>query len=123
MGDKPVEVELLSDANTSFSTHTVNYEDPNLNVSIPVFSIHGNHDDPSGQQLISAVDLLATSGLINYFGKCKSYDHVEIDPIFMRKGESKLALYGLSHIKDERLGRLFLDKKVIYIHKKAISLY
>lgn len=26
----------------------VNYEDPDINVSIPVFSIHGNHDDPSG---------------------------------------------------------------------------
>ena len=26
----------------------VNYEDPNMNVSIPVFSIHGNHDDPQG---------------------------------------------------------------------------
>lgn len=26
----------------------VNYQDPNINVAIPVFSIHGNHDDPSG---------------------------------------------------------------------------
>lgn len=26
----------------------VNYEDPNFNISIPVFSIHGNHDDPAG---------------------------------------------------------------------------
>lgn len=26
----------------------VNYEDPDINVSIPVFSIHGNHDDPTG---------------------------------------------------------------------------
>ena len=26
----------------------VNYEDPNYNVSIPVFTIHGNHDDPAG---------------------------------------------------------------------------
>ena len=26
----------------------VNYEDPNYNISIPVFSIHGNHDDPAG---------------------------------------------------------------------------
>lgn len=26
----------------------VNYEDPDINVAIPVFSIHGNHDDPSG---------------------------------------------------------------------------
>jgi DNA repair exonuclease SbcCD nuclease subunit len=25
-----------------------NFEDPNYNVSIPVFSIHGNHDDPAG---------------------------------------------------------------------------
>lgn len=30
----------------------------------------------------------------------------------MRKGSTKLSMYGLSHIKDERLGRLFLDKKV-----------
>lgn len=26
----------------------VNYADPNLNVGLPVFTIHGNHDDPSG---------------------------------------------------------------------------
>jgi hypothetical protein len=25
-----------------------NYEDMDINVAIPVFSIHGNHDDPSG---------------------------------------------------------------------------
>lgn len=26
----------------------VNYEDQDINVAMPVFSIHGNHDDPSG---------------------------------------------------------------------------
>ena len=26
----------------------VNYQDENLNISIPVFSVHGNHDDPTG---------------------------------------------------------------------------
>jgi DNA repair exonuclease SbcCD nuclease subunit len=26
----------------------INYEDPNLNIGMPVFSIHGNHDDPQG---------------------------------------------------------------------------
>lgn len=81
-------------------------------MSIPVFSIHGNHDDPTGNRQISAMDLLATSGLVNYFGRYHSYDEVNIEPILLRKGETKLALYGLSHIKDERLGRLFLDKKV-----------
>lgn len=30
----------------------VNYEDPDINVAIPVFSIHGNHDDPSGVRCI-----------------------------------------------------------------------
>lgn len=25
----------------------MNYEDPNYAVSLPVFCIHGNHDDPS----------------------------------------------------------------------------
>lgn len=113
LGDKSVEVEFQSDPKKSFSTATVNYEDPNINVSIPVFSIHGNHDDPTGQKQISAMDLLATSGLVNYFGRCKSYDEIEIEPICLQKGDSKLSLFGLSHIKDERLGRLFIDKKVM----------
>ena len=26
----------------------VNYEDPNYNIGIPIFMIHGNHDDPVG---------------------------------------------------------------------------
>lgn len=25
-----------------------NYEDPNFKVQMPIFSIHGNHDDPAG---------------------------------------------------------------------------
>jgi double-strand break repair protein MRE11 len=33
----------------------VNYEDPNFNVSIPVFSIHGNHDDPQGAGSVRAL--------------------------------------------------------------------
>lgn len=110
----------MSDPNKSFSTKMINYEDPNLNVSIPVFSIHGNHDDPTGQKQISAMDLLASSGLVNYFGRCKSYDEVVIEPICFRKGQTKLALYGLSHIKDERLGRLFLDRKVSTFLKSLV---
>lgn len=44
LGDTPIAFEILSD-------HEVNYHDANLNVAIPVFSIHGNHDDPSGKYL------------------------------------------------------------------------
>ena len=32
----------------SINSACVNYEDPNYNIGLPVFSIHGNHDDPTG---------------------------------------------------------------------------
>jgi double-strand break repair protein MRE11 len=47
----------------------VNFENPNINIGLPVFTIHGNHDDPAGQDNLSAVDLLSSCGLLNYFGK------------------------------------------------------
>lgn len=67
-GEKPCELEMLSDASENFqgslpvrnfdrimrayeyrsAFNHVNYEDPDINIAIPVFSIHGNHDDPSG---------------------------------------------------------------------------
>ncbi|KAK4874208.1 hypothetical protein RN001_013568 [Aquatica leii] len=113
LGDKPVEIEFLPDQSYRFQRNRiVNYEDPNLNVSIPVFTIHGKHDDPTGNKQISVLDILAASGLINYFGRCNDFKKVDIKPILLQKGEVKLAIYGLSHIKDERLGRLFLDRKV-----------
>jgi double-strand break repair protein MRE11 len=50
LGDKPCELEILSDTSAEFQMAggNVNYENPDMNVAIPVFSIHGNHDDPSG---------------------------------------------------------------------------
>ncbi|CAG9837965.1 unnamed protein product [Diabrotica balteata] len=121
LGDRPVSIEFLSNPSQNFSQSanaTVNYEDPNLNVSFPVFSIHGNHDDPTGKKHISALDIISTSGLVNYFGRWENLDKVDITPILLQKGKSKLALYGLSHIRDERLGRLFLDGKVKMLSPK-----
>ncbi|ALC39312.1 mre11 [Drosophila busckii] len=114
-GDKPVTLEILSDQTQTFHNainQTVNYEDPNLNIAIPVFSIHGNHDDPSGFGRLSSLDLLSSTGLVNYFGRWTDLNKLEISPLLMRKGESKLALYGLSHIHDARLARLFKDFQV-----------
>ncbi|GLV44365.1 meiotic recombination 11 [Carabus blaptoides fortunei] len=118
LGNKPVALEFLSDQSRNFrhlKNAIVNYEDPNLNISIPVFSIHGNHDDPTGAERLSAMDIIADTGLINYFGKWTDLTQVEIYPLLMRKGITKFAIYGLSHIKDERLSRLFTDKKVTMI--------
>ena len=115
LGDKPCTVELLSNQDQSIGSNkfaNVNYEDPNINVAYPVFSIHGNHDDPTGGGNLCALELLAVTGLVNYFGKQTDLENVEVKPILMRKGSSFLALYGLGNIRDERLNRLFRDNRV-----------
>lgn len=44
----------------------VNYQDGNLNISIPIFSIHGNHDDPTGVIIgfLQFVEILEMIGLV-----------------------------------------------------------
>ncbi|EPY49675.1 Rad32 nuclease [Schizosaccharomyces cryophilus OY26] len=118
LGDKPCELELLSD--TSVTTGdtaicSVNYQDPNINVAIPVFSIHGNHDDPSGDGRYSALDILQVTGLVNYFGRVPENDNITISPILLQKGSTKLALYGLSNVRDQRLYHSFRENKVKFL--------
>ena len=114
LGMKPCELEFLSDANEVFEgafSH-VNYEDPDINISIPVFSIHGNHDDPSGDGHFCSLDLLQCAGLVNYFGRIAEADNIEAKPVLLQKGQTKLALFGLSNVRDERMFRTFRDHKV-----------
>uniref|UniRef100_A0A182J7C6 Double-strand break repair protein n=1 Tax=Anopheles atroparvus TaxID=41427 RepID=A0A182J7C6_ANOAO len=115
LGDKPISLQFVNERNEdgfeSFS-RMLNYEDPNVNISIPVFSIHGNHDDPSGFGRISSVELLSSNGYVNYFGKWVDLRRIVIKPILLKKGETKLALYGLGHIHDARLCRMFDEAKV-----------
>jgi double-strand break repair protein MRE11 len=71
LGDKPCPIEFLSDQSENFPDRfaKVNYMDPNLNVAIPVFSIHGNHDEPTGKENLCALDILSAAGLVNYWGR------------------------------------------------------
>ncbi|KAF9107025.1 Double-strand break repair protein mre11a [Mortierella sp. AM989] len=114
LGDKPVSLEFLSDPLDNFpeGINNVNYMDPNLNVAIPVFSIHGNHDDPSGDGNLCALDQLAMAGLVNYFGRSQEIDNVIVNPVLLQKGASRLALYGIGNIRDERLHQTFLRRNV-----------
>lgn len=80
-------------------------------MAIPVFSIHGNHDDPTEEGNFAALDLLAMSGLVNYFGRTPQSDNITIKPVCLQKGRTKLALYGMSNVRDERLFRTFRDQK------------
>lgn len=66
MGDRPVSFQIVSDQNENFrstigdggirygsrnsettSGNIVNYEYPFMSIDLPIFSIHGNHDDPT----------------------------------------------------------------------------
>lgn len=121
LGSRPCSLEFRSDPTVNFQHSrfpVVNYEDPNLNVSMPVFSIHGNHDDPIGQGSLCALDVLSAAGLVNYFGKSTNLDSIAISPILLQKGTTKLALYGLGAVRDERLHRLFTSRKVTMLRPR-----
>ena len=93
-----------------------NFSDPNYNVSLPVYTIHGNHDNPTGKDAgLSALDLLADANLINYFGKTHRVDEIVIPPVLLRKGGTKVALYGLGSIRDERLHRTIKYNKLSFL--------
>lgn len=118
LGEKPISVELLSDPldgkAAGFSFPAINYEDPNLNIATPVFSIHGNHDDPQGtgsDGALCALDVLAVAGLVNYMGKIDlpSNDEealqtgIALRPVLLQKGQTRLAMYGVGNVKDQRM--------------------
>ncbi|XP_006902425.1 PREDICTED: double-strand break repair protein MRE11A, partial [Elephantulus edwardii] len=121
MGDRPVQFEIISDQSVNFGFSKfpwVNFQDYNLNISIPVFSIHGNHDDPTGADALCALDILSCAGLVNHFGRSMSVEKIDISPVLLQKGSTKIALYGLGSIPDERLYRMFVNKNVTMLRPK-----
>ncbi|XP_066508525.1 double-strand break repair protein MRE11-like [Hoplias malabaricus] len=121
MGDKPILFDIISDQAVNFSNSKfpwVNYQDENLNISIPVFSVHGNHDDPTGADGLCAIDLLSCAGFVNHFGRSRSVEKLEISPVLLHKGNTKIALYGLGSIPDERLYRMFVNNQVTMLRPR-----
>ncbi|CAO4379645.1 unnamed protein product [Caenorhabditis nigoni] len=121
LNEKPIALEFLSDASVNFNQSVfghVNYYDQNLNVGLPIFTIHGNHDDLSGKGL-TALDLLHEAGLINLFGKHSTIEEFIISPILLRKGETRLALYGLGSQRDDRLVRAFKEENITFLRPNA----
>ncbi|KAL6467492.1 hypothetical protein MHYP_G00231690 [Metynnis hypsauchen] len=121
MGDTPILFDIISDQAVNFDNSRfpwVNYQDENLNISTPVFSVHGNHDDPTGADGLCALDLLSCAGLVNHFGRSRSVEKLEISPILLQKGSTKIALYGIGSIPDERLYRMFVNKQVTMLRPR-----
>jgi double-strand break repair protein MRE11 len=54
------------------------------------------------------------SGLLNYYGKMSEADKIDVKPILLQKGHTKLALYGMSNVRDERLFRTFKLQNVTF---------
>ncbi|KAL0265632.1 UNVERIFIED_CONTAM: hypothetical protein PYX00_011345 [Menopon gallinae] len=94
----------------------LNYEDPNINVAIPIIAIHGNHDDPTGAFSTSALDILSSFNLINYLGQTQNVDFIEIEPLVFN---GEVALYLLGNVRDRRLYRTFLQKKVSFLRPEG----
>ncbi|CAN6229720.1 unnamed protein product [Urochloa humidicola] len=98
--------QVVSDQTVNFPNRfgQVNYEDPNFNVGLPVFTIHGNHDDPAGVDNLSAIDIVSACNLVNYFGKMdlggSGVGQIAVYPVLIKKGTTSVALYGLGNIRD-----------------------
>ncbi len=62
---------------------------------------------------LCALDLLSVAGLINYFGKVnlaadqeagnQDVDGMQIKPVMLQKGKTRLAMYGVGNMKDARM--------------------
>lgn len=134
LGDTPpVALACRSDAAAAFGTPTVNYMNPYVHVSLPVFVIHGNHDDPTGtggagggdvggvgSAPLSALDILQAACLVNYFGRVTDAKRISLAPVLLEKGVTRTALYGLGNVRDERLYTTWsLEKNLTWVAPAA----
>lgn len=109
---------VLGANQTSFDTISekvgLNYLDPNFNIKLPVFIIHGNHDDPSADTNISAINLMQSAHFLNYIKTVINEESVIVKPVILLKQNTCVYIYGLGNIKEERLNRLLNEDKVVF---------
>ncbi|KAH8584950.1 DNA repair and meiosis Mre11 [Cryptosporidium sp. chipmunk genotype I] len=114
MGNKKIKFRAINGRDSS-NFNGYNWEIGEANVSIPFFGIHGNHDDPGEEGLLSPLDILESARFINYIGKNSNVDNIEVSPVLLEKGSTRLAIYGIGNIRDERLYRSFEKNKVKFL--------
>ncbi|CAG8482462.1 6511_t:CDS:10, partial [Paraglomus brasilianum] len=113
IGDRFIDFEIVCGTGSVLSKGKANFEDKNINIKMPIFAIHGNHDDPTGPDTISELDNLAENRLINYFGRTETLDNIVIRPLLIKKGNTGVALHGLGYIRDMRLMQSFEKREVM----------
>uniref|UniRef100_A0A1I8BM44 Mre11_DNA_bind domain-containing protein n=1 Tax=Meloidogyne hapla TaxID=6305 RepID=A0A1I8BM44_MELHA len=65
-----------------------------------------------GSRGLSALDVVHESCLLNLFGKYCDLDQLEVAPILLKRGSTKIALYGIGSQRDDRLARAFSKRKI-----------
>lgn len=117
LGKKPIEVECTDNGNfvdIQKRTRNTNYYSENINIEVPVFAINGNHDEPSGHKGITALDIFAEAGLINYFGGLDGkITNKVLRPIVLRKKNAILNLYGMGGLRDETMANLLSQERIV----------
>ncbi|CAG5090216.1 Oidioi.mRNA.OKI2018_I69.PAR.g12509.t1.cds [Oikopleura dioica] len=73
-------------------------------VAKPIMTIHGNHDNPTGELDSTVLEYFAELGLLSQFGRrTKLSDGIlRIYPVLLQKGQTKIAIYGWGWITDMR---------------------
>lgn len=103
----------------------LNYNDENLNIGLPIFIINGNHDfgNSTGTENVSILKILSNLRLINYLGNFNITDKedLEVEPVILSKGSTRLNLYGLSNIKEERLNKLIRNNQLSFLTNDEIT--
>lgn len=86
---------------------------------VETLCISGSPIDTLQEGHLAALDLLQIAGLVNYYGRTPESDNILIKPVLLQKGRTKLALYGMSNVRDERLFRTFRDGRVKFFQPSA----
>lgn len=91
----------------------------NYERKLSIYSIHGNHDDPIGLEMISTLDQVQSNHYVTYFGKVVNIEQIEVVPLLFEKGDTKIAIYGIGHMKDERLNLAFEQDRIKFKRPKG----
>jgi len=101
--DSTIDFQMKSDPKLTFMDLPVNFENRDLNVTLPILSIFGNHDEP----LSTGVCVLQEfKEYINLFGKRESELNInssiiDVYPIVLEKNGIKVAIYGINYVRPE----------------------